>query len=84
MRSILGASGWTEVDVQPADAVCTMPQEKLPLYAAKLGPVGHLLSKADEETRRRVLDVVLPAFSSYIDGSEVRFSAACWMVTATS
>jgi len=40
------------------------------------------LQEADEATRARVVDAVRPAFEPFIRGDEVRFTAACWMVTA--
>ena len=33
-------------------------------------------------TRARVVDAVRPAFDPYVHGSDVRFTAACWMVEA--
>jgi len=36
----------------------------------------------DAELRRRVIDVTRAAFTPFVDGDEVRFVAACWIVSA--
>jgi SAM-dependent methyltransferase len=82
VRSILERSGWEEVEVRPIDVVCTLPERELATYLARLGPVGRALDEADEGTRARVVDTVRAAFSPYVHGAEVRYSAACWMVRA--
>jgi hypothetical protein len=48
----------------------------------KLGPVGLILQEADAATRRHVVETVRAAFEPYVHGGEVRFAAACWMVSA--
>ena len=52
------------------------------LHAA--GPLGQVLRDADEAMRRRVIDEVRAAFESFVRGSEVRFTAACWMISAAN
>ena len=59
-----------------------MPESALVRYFTQLGPVGRILQQADDERRARVVATVRPAFDPYVDGSEVRFTAACWMVGA--
>ena len=82
MLAILDASGWTEIDIRPADVTCAMPSQELLRYVTRLGPVGLALQEADAATRARVTDTVLPAFEPFIDGDQVRFTAACWIVAA--
>jgi SAM-dependent methyltransferase len=79
---ILEESGWTEVDVRPIDVRCTLPEEKLTQYLTRLGPVGVALQEVDEPTRTQVIKTVRPAFDAYVHGTEVHFTAACWMVSA--
>ena len=83
VHSILADGGWNGIDIRPVDVVCTLPEQELPHYLTRLGPVGGVLQDADEPTRRRVLDAVRPAFDPFIHGAEVRFTAACWMIGAT-
>ena len=80
--AILRESGWTEIEIQPLDVPCTLPEKELLRYVTQLGPVGRILQEADEATRTRVIEVVRRAFDPYVHGAEVRFTAACWMVTA--
>jgi hypothetical protein len=82
VQSILQASGWAGIDVRPIDVACTLPAKALHGYLTRLGPVGLVLQDADERTRTRVIEAVRAAFEPYVHGSEVRFTAACWMIGA--
>ncbi len=82
VQSILEKGGWAEIDIRPVDVVCSMAVQELPGYLSRLGAVGRILQEADEETRARVIAVVRPAFDPYVHGADVRFTAACWMVSA--
>jgi SAM-dependent methyltransferase len=82
VREILEAAGWESVSCQAADVLCRFPEEKLVDWVTKLGPVGRMLHGLDDQARDRVLGAVLPAFSGYVHAGEVRFDAACWMLSA--
>ncbi len=82
VRTILEKSGWAEIDIRPNDVVCTLPERELVPYLTRLGPVGRILQEVDDRTRAQVVETVRPAFDSYVYGTEVRFTAACWMVSA--
>ena len=82
VRRILGDSGWSDIDLQPLDVECVLPENALDLYINRLGPVGMALQEADEATRTRVARTVRAAFEPYVRGTEVRFTAACWMLAA--
>ena len=82
VRGILERSGWSAVDLQPIDVVCAMPETSLVPYLCQLGPVGRILQRADDELRARVVAAIRPAFDAYVRGAEVRFNAACWLVSA--
>jgi SAM-dependent methyltransferase len=84
VHSILEESGWTEIDLRPVDVTCSFPAKKLSHYETRLGPVGMVLQEADDQTRAKVTEVVGAAFEPYVHGEEVRFTAACWMIAATS
>jgi len=51
-------------------------------YFTRLGPVGLILQDADERTCTQVIKTVRAAFDPYVHGTEVRFTAACWKVSA--
>jgi SAM-dependent methyltransferase len=80
VHSILEESGWAGIEIQPIDVVCAMPESQLVEYLTRLGPVGAALQEADEHTRAKVIETVRPAFDPYVHGTDVRFTAACWMV----
>ncbi len=80
--SILEQSGWAEIDIQPIDVACTLPEKELNRYLTRLGPVGLILQEVDQRTRMQVVETVRAAFDPYVRGAEVRFTASCWMVGA--
>ena len=80
--SILAQSGWRNISVTAVDRVCAFPARDLADYFAWMGPVGRVLQKADAGTRARILDLVQPAFAPFVQGGEVRFAAACWLIAA--
>jgi SAM-dependent methyltransferase len=82
VRGILRDSRWSGVEFRPVDIACAMPERELVGYFTRFGPVGMALQNADERTRTQVIEAVRPAFDRYVHGDEVRFTAACWMVSA--
>ena len=84
VETILDDSGWTAVDIRPIDVECTMPQTDLIRYVTRLGPVGLALQEADDSTRSRVVEALRTAFDPFVHGAEVRFMAACWMLSAAN
>jgi len=82
VHAILHESGWTGIDLRPLDVACTLSEQDLFRYVTRLGPVGLMLQDADDDTRARVGDSIRGAFDPYVHGDQVRFTAACWMVTA--
>jgi SAM-dependent methyltransferase len=84
VRGILDESGWTAIDIQPVDVVCTFAATELTRYATRFGLVGRALEDADDLTRARVVDVVRDAFAPFVHGDDVRYDAACWLIAATA
>lgn len=82
VENILKRSGWAEIRLQPLDVVCTLPESELIGYFTQFGPLGQTLHQADEATRKRVISTVRAAFDPYVHGSEVRFDAGAWVITA--
>ena len=82
--SVLKESGWAKIDIQPIDVSCTLPERELIGYLAKLGPIVRILYQADERTRTQVMQSVRNAFDPFVHGADVRFLAACWIVSALS
>ena len=82
VASVLSDSGWADIAIEPVDLACALPASALDDYISRLGPVGLALLEVDEATRRRVVDTMRAAFARYVEGADVRFDAACWLVTA--
>lgn len=82
IAALLEDSGWAEIDIRAIEVDCTMREKDLPGYLSCLGPVGLMLQEVDERTRTQVIETVRTAFDPYVHGAEVRFTAACWMVSA--
>lgn len=82
VRSILASGGWTAVEMEPLDVTCCFPASELETFFTRLGPLGAALHEADEKTRAAVVEEVHAAFRPYVHGEEVRFTAACWMISA--
>ena len=82
VHRILDEAGWTQIDLQPIDIVCSIPEQQLVPYLSRLGPVGLTLQQTDEPLRTQVIEAVRAAFDPYVQGAEVRYTAACWIVAA--
>lgn len=82
MRSLLEQARWENVEVERLDVECVLPRAQLVPYLSKLGPVGQALQMADDVTRARVLEAVVPAFAPFERADELRSTAACWMISA--
>jgi SAM-dependent methyltransferase len=82
IAAILAETGWADVDVAPLDTECSLPAGEMLRYLSKMGPVGMALQEVDERLRGHVIDTIRPAFEPYVHGPDVRFTAACWMVSA--
>ncbi len=79
---ILEDSGWRDIAVAPIDVACAIPKAALDGYITRLGPLGRILPQLDEKARGQVIEAVRAAFAPFVQGEEVRFIAACWMVAA--
>ncbi|MCW7538015.1 class I SAM-dependent methyltransferase [Aquabacterium sp. A7-Y] len=82
VHHILEASGWDAIDIRAIHAVCTLPEKELVAYLSQLGPVGMILQETEDPLRTQVIQAVRAAFQPYVQGAEVRFTAACWLVRA--
>lgn len=80
--AILEASGWADIEIKPLDVECTLPLPELMTYLSRLGPVGRIVQTLDERRRAPVLEAVRAAFDPYVQGTQVRYTAACWTVSA--
>ena len=84
VSGILERSGWTDIQIRPVDIECVMPEEVLVHYFTKLGPLPRVLPGMDAALRGRVIETVRAAFTPFVHGDEVRYVAACWMISAAA
>ena len=84
VRRILEAAGWRDVDVAPMDVEAEVADTDLLTYATKLGPPGLALRDADAGLKAKVTEAVETAFRPYVADGAARFTAACWLVTASA
>ena len=82
VRRILDQAGWAGIELAAIDVECAFPESALVRYFTRLGPVAQRLREADEATRTQAIARVLAGFQSYVQGAQVRFTAACWMISA--
>jgi SAM-dependent methyltransferase len=82
LTGILRDAGWAGIDLRATDTPCVMPEAELVTYFTRFSAVGQAFPGLDEETRAAVIETVRPAYDPFVDGAEVRFTAACWLVTA--
>ena len=64
--NILKDGGWADIDVQPIDIVCTLPEKELVRYFTRLGPLAPFWPQADDKTRAALIETVRPAFEPYV------------------
>lgn len=82
VREILEESGWKDLAVRPIDVTCAMPRRDLGTYVTRMGPLGALFPTLSEEVGSALARHVVAAFEPYVHDGVVRFTAACWTVTA--
>lgn len=82
-RGVLVDAGWSDVGVEPVDLGCRLSADELDTYLGHMGPVGRVLAGCDDEERARLVEHVRPAFDPFRHGDEVRFTAACWLLTGS-
>lgn len=83
IRHILEASGWSAIAIRPVDVPCTMPAESLTRFVARMGSVGRALESADDALRAKVVAAAREAVEPFVHGADVRFTSACWDVSAS-
>lgn len=82
IHDYLDRAGWRDIRTQPLDRECALPESSLIHYITRLGQVGLVLQEADAGTREQVVAAMRAAFQPYVDGADVRFTAACWQIDA--
>lgn len=84
VRHILASAGWQGIQLKRSDVPCAFPRRDLERYATLMGPVGRVLPQLDAAARDAIVAQAVAAFAPFVDGDTVRYTAACWDVTATA
>lgn len=82
VRTILNESGWTDISVRPVDVDCAFPRRDLVPFFTRLGPLGVIYQEMEQSAREAVVEAVHAAFAPFMRGQDVRYKAACWLVSA--
>lgn len=82
VASYLAEAGWSEIDIQPLDMDCTLPEAALAGYVTRVGQVGMAMQALEPARRAQVAESVLAAFAPFIHQGEARYTAACWQIQA--
>ena len=82
VRAILDASGWQDVAIRATDVPCRFPQRDLVTYITRMGPLGPVFHAMTDAEKAGITPKIEAAFDSFVHGDEVRFTAACWTITA--
>ena len=78
----------SQADIEHADLqrekeeLASMPEAELDRYITRLGPVGLIVKDMDGPARAEVMRKVRAAFDPWVEGGNVRFTAACWSIHA--
>ncbi|WP_084422060.1 class I SAM-dependent methyltransferase [Henriciella litoralis] len=84
VTDILEQSGWKYIEIMPLDIDCAFPASELDKFLTRLGPLGQLLKDEDPARRDEIMRSVKDAYSHFIDGDTVRYTAACWQIVASN
>lgn len=82
VRTILAESGWQTIAIRAIDVPCHMPRRDLMTYAIRMGPLGAVFPLLDDKAKAELAPKIEAAFDPFVQGEEVHFIAACWMITA--
>ena len=85
IRTVLGAAGFAEIEVDVFDDPFVFPQADVASFAAHattVGPVREAMASADDDTRRRILSSIEDALTAKVTGGDVRLSRAANIVAA--
>jgi len=85
VEEVLGAAGFSHVDVVPHDEVVVLVGteiESLVQMSKAVGPVRQAMKDADDDLRRRLMDGVRAAVEERVVDGELRLSAGAFIVSA--
>jgi SAM-dependent methyltransferase len=82
IATVLTGSGWREIFIHPLDVTCVLPEKELVWYLSGRGAVGLVLQRTNKQEHPAIMASIRSAYDPFVHGAEVRYTAACWMVSA--
>lgn len=81
---LLEEAGWKDAAAATLEVECTMPADQVEPYVTSLGPVSQVLGELEDDRRQRAIAAAVQALNAFADGETIRYTAACWLLTATA
>jgi SAM-dependent methyltransferase len=82
VRTVLSASGFTDVAVDPWNADIYVGEDLADAEQGLLGALGWLLRDLDDATRERALDDLRATLAAHATSAGVTFGSAAWLIQA--
>jgi len=82
VTSVLTEAGWCDVKLEPVDVACSFPAADLKGYIGIASVFGAALEEKSEPEKAEILDKVHEAYQAHTENGDVKFTAACWKLTA--
>jgi SAM-dependent methyltransferase len=82
VRSILGAAGWTDVDIEPVQRRMFWGDTVDDAFEFIFGSAGWRVRDADEATRERGIQALRDSIAAHCGPDGVSYASAAWLVQA--
>ena len=82
VRSVLSATGFTEIDLEPVEAAMWFGDDPDTAHEFVVGLLGWMLGGLDDDRRRRALDDLHSTLSMHATAEGVLFGSAAWVISA--
>ncbi|MFD7911992.1 class I SAM-dependent methyltransferase [Streptomyces sp. NPDC059752] len=83
VRSVLGAAGFTDIQLEPHSEVMWFGEDAADAERFVLGLHGWMLDDLDAEGRRRAVDDLRTTLTAHETDDGVRYASATWIIRAT-
>ena len=79
---LLDAAGWRNVRFEAVDFPASFTLDSLELYMTRLGAVGRVYQALEPRLQAALIESLRKAYAPYESGGRIRFTAACWIISA--
>lgn len=84
VKRMLEEAGWQSVRFEPVDFQASFSADALELYMTRLGAVGQVFAALEPQLQQALIDCVRKAYEPYLWQGRIRFTAACWAISAVA